>query len=161
MPADIIDLSHSISHGTITYKGLPPPVISDFWSHEYSAQFYEDNTSFHIARIDMVVNTGTYIDVPFHRFKEGNDLSETPIEKFVNLEGICFNFSFENKLGIMPELFSNVDLKNKAVLFHTGWSKKWGQEEYQRNHPFRFFGVPPKIKGAGSFPIRAFAILDH
>jgi len=216
----IIDLSHCVADGTVTYKGLPPPVISDFWSREYSAQFYDDDTSFHIARIDMVVNTGTYIDVSFHRFNDGYDLAGTPIEKLANLEGICFYSPFEDQLEIKPDLFVKMELKNKAVLFNTGWSKKWGREEYQWNHPFlgkeaaeflvsqepiivgidscniddtsgksrpvhsillkhgilivehlcnldslkdqnfKFFGIPPKIKGAGSFPIRAFAIID-
>jgi kynurenine formamidase len=72
----LIDLSHTIEDGLVTYKGLPAPVICDFWSREQSRGFYDDGSEFHIARIDMVANTGTYLDCPFHRYADGIDLSE-------------------------------------------------------------------------------------
>lgn len=130
-----IDLSHEIEHGTITYEGLPGPIISDFLSREDSKQFYEGDTSFHIGRIEMVANTGTYIDSPFHRFENGKDLSELDLSSIADLDGIVFHAD-STKREIDSELFGEKDLKNKAVLIHTGWSRYWGTDEYFRNHPF-------------------------
>src|ERR1700740_629061 len=84
----LIDLSHDIEHGMITYKGLPAPLICDFLSREASHVHYAPGTEFHIGRIDMVANTGTYLDSPFHRFADGKDLSELPLTRLANLEGI-------------------------------------------------------------------------
>lgn len=68
----LIDLSHTVAHGLVTYRGLPAPVISDHLSREASRSHYSPGTSFQIGRIDMVANTGTYIDAPFHRYGDGS-----------------------------------------------------------------------------------------
>ena len=73
-----IDLSHAVENGLLTYKGLPPPVVSDYRSRADSRAYYADGTEFHIGKIEMVGNTGTYIDAPFHRYAGGKDLSELP-----------------------------------------------------------------------------------
>src|SRR5260221_11414188 len=84
----LIDLSHTIEHGLVTYKGLPAPIVCDYLSREDSRKFYEEGTEFQIAKIDMVANTGTYLDCPFHRFQNGKDLSELLLDRLVDLEGI-------------------------------------------------------------------------
>src|ERR1041384_2104038 len=84
----LIDLSHTIEHGLITYKGLPAPVICDFLSREQSKQHYPPGTEFQIAKIEMVANTGTYLDSPFHRYEDGKDLSELELSSLANLEGV-------------------------------------------------------------------------
>ncbi|HEY5568167.1 MAG TPA: cyclase family protein, partial [Gammaproteobacteria bacterium] len=83
-----VDLSHAVEHGMVTYKGLPAPVICDYLSREASRALYAAGTEFHIGRIDMVANTGTYIDAPFHRYADGMDLAELPLESLANLDTI-------------------------------------------------------------------------
>lgn len=115
----IIDLSHSVEHGLITYKGLPAPVICDYLSREASQSHYSDGTSFHIGKIEMVANTGTYVDAPFHRYAHGKDLSELPLASLANLEGLVFHAA-EDMRAIGPSLFKGADVQGKAVLVHTG-----------------------------------------
>ena len=88
MPAErtLIDVSHTIEHEMVTYKGLPAPIICDWLSREASRERYAHGTEFQIGRIEMVGNTGTYIDSPFHRYENGKDLSELPLESLANLE---------------------------------------------------------------------------
>ena len=131
-----IDLSHTISNGMHTYKGLPPVKISDFWSREYSSSFYDKETSFHIASLEMVANSGTYIDTPFHRYEHGSDLSEIPLDKVAGLKGVCIHLPYSENRVITSELLSGISIENKAVLIHTGWDEWWGQETYQRDHPY-------------------------
>ncbi|MCP4425238.1 MAG: cyclase family protein [Chloroflexi bacterium] len=215
----LIDLSHTVADGMITYKGLPAPVICDYWTREESRAHYAGDTSFQIGKIEMVANTGTYIDAPFHRFAEGKDLSELDLASLVNLEGIVVRAANLGRV-IGPEAFAGLDVRGKAVLVHTGWDVHWRAEQYFEGHPFltavaadllvangaalvgidslniddtdngrrpvhtillgndipivehlcrleklpdsdfRFFAAPVKVKGMGSFPIRAFAIVD-
>ncbi len=131
-----IDLSHPIRHGMITYQGLPAPEIKDFLSREASRKNYAKGTEFHIAGIDMVSNTGTYIDTPFHRYAEGDDLSVIPLEKLVNIEGIVIRIEGEKTKRIDHRFFLDKDLKNKAVLVHTGFDKNWNTDDYFHDHPF-------------------------
>jgi arylformamidase len=131
----LIDLSHTVEHGMVTYKGLPGPVISDYWTREASKAHYEKGTSFHVGRIDMVANTGTYIDSPFHRYANGKDLSELALESIANLDGVVFHADPARR-SIDESLFGDADLKTKAVLIHTGWDKHWGTEKYFDSHPF-------------------------
>jgi len=129
-----IDLSHSVEHGMITYKGLPSPVISDFISREDSRRHYDPETEFNIAKIDMVANTGTYLDSPFHRYARGKDLAHLPLESLANLDGLVVRVS-ERAIG--EQVLSGVDVKGKAVLFHTGWDAHWRTETYWNGeHPF-------------------------
>ncbi|MFZ1678695.1 MAG: cyclase family protein [Saprospiraceae bacterium] len=131
---EYIDLSHTVFDGLITYKGLPAPVICDYLSREASKSFYEEGTSFQIGRIDIVANTGTYIDCPFHRYEDGHDLSEINIDQMANLPSVLINAFGHQAIG--PEFFFHHHLTGKAVLVHTGWSAHWNSERYFSGHPF-------------------------
>ena len=215
----LVDLSHVIEQGMTTYKGLPGPHICDFWTREESAANYDDGSSFQIGKIDMVANTGTYVDSPFHRYADGKDLSELALESLAELDGILVRRPFENGLAIDADAFAGLEVRGKAVLVATGWDQHWRTDAYFTNHPFlteaaasalvegsaafvgidshniddtrvrarpvhtvllgadipigehltgldqlpatgfRFSAVPPKIKGMGTFPVRAFAII--
>jgi kynurenine formamidase len=214
-----IDLSHVIEEGMITYPGLPSPVISDYLSRDASKAHYAEGTTFQIGKIEMVANTGTYIDAPFHRYSEGADLSGFELSAVANLDGQVLRAD-PQKRSIDQDLFKNNDLNGKAVLVYTGWDRHWRTEPYFENHPFltcdaaeflkstgvalvgidslniddttdgsrpahsvlldanipivehmcnletlpaggfKFFAVPAAVKGMGSFPVRAFAIID-
>ena len=215
--ATLIDLSHVIEHGMTTFKGLPGPHICDYWSREASAANYDDGSSFQIGRIDMVANTGTYVDSPFHRYADGRDLSELPLESLADLDGIVVRQPYEQALAVDVAAFVGLEVRGKAVLVDTGWDAHWRTEAYFTDHPyltaaaadwlvahgaafvgidshniddtrtrsrpvhtkllganipigehltnlaalpdtgFRFSAVPPKVKGMGTFPVRAYA----
>jgi kynurenine formamidase len=217
--SQLIDVSHTIENGMVTYKGLPAPVICDYWSREYSRQFYTAGTEFQIGKIEMVANTGTYLDSPFHRFAEGKDLSELPLSSLANLEAVVVRARAETGRAIGVQAFQDLDIRGKAILVHTGWDQHWRTEAYFEGHPFltrdvaqllvqsgaalvgidslnidstadgsrpvhtllleaeipivehlrgleqlphqgfRFFAVPVKVRGFGTFPIRAFAVI--
>jgi kynurenine formamidase len=214
-----IELSHIITDGMVTYPGLPGPIIRDYVSRAASREHYAADTTFQIGKIEMVANTGTYIDAPFHRYEKGGDLSQLEIGSVANLDGLVIHAAEETR-AIRPEIFKDRDLKNKAVLVHTGWDRHWGTGRYFDGHPyltgeaaaflksagavlvgidslniddntdgtrpahtillgaeipivehmnnlgalpdsgFKFFAVPAPIKGMGSFPVRAFAIIN-
>ena len=216
----LIDLSHVIEEGMTTYQGLPGPHLCDFWTREASAANYDDGSTFQIGRIDMVANTGTYVDSPFHRYAHGKDLSELPLESLANLDGLIVRRPFDRGLAIDADAFADLDVRGKAVLVHTGWDRFWRTDAYFADHPFmtgaaaqalveggavfvgidsyniddtgararpvhtvllgadipigehltgleqlpdhgfRFSAVPPKVKGMGTFPVRAYARLD-
>lgn len=211
----LIDLSHTIFDGLVTYKGLPPPIICDYLSREESKKFYEAGTEFQIGKIEMVANTGTYLDCPFHRYNDGKDLADLELEQFTDLEAVTIDAV--NVLAVDVDFFTGVDVQNKAVIIHTGWSRHWDTEQYFEDHPFvtkqaaeflrdshvklvgidshniddtrgktrpvhstllaagilivehlcnlnqlpesnyQFTAAPPKIRGVGTFPVRAFA----
>jgi arylformamidase len=132
----LVDVSHEVEHGMITYKGLPAPVISDFLSREASRQHYAQGTEFHIARIEMVANTGTYLDSPFHRYAEGKDLSQLALSSIANLEGLCIRARDSAGQGIDANAFHGADLRDRAVLVNTGWDAHWRTEKYSEGHPF-------------------------
>lgn len=214
----LIDLSHTIEHGMVTFKGLPAPVICDYWEREASRAHYDDGSTFQIGRIDMVANTGTYLDSPFHRYATGKDLAGLDLSQLADLEGVIVRQPFEAGLAVDADAFAGLDVAGKAVLIHTGWDRYWRTEPYFENHPFlteaaarllvergaalvgidsyniddtrtrsrpihttllgadipivehmtnlaalpdknfRFCAVPPKVKGFGTFPVRAFAV---
>ena len=215
----IVDLSHVIEHGMTTFPGLPGPRICDFWTREGSAPNYDDGSNFQIGRIDMVANTGTYVDSPFHRYVDGADLSELKIESLADLPAIVVRRAWENELDTEAAHFDGLDVRGKAVLVHTGWDRHWRTDAYGKDHPyltagaadwlvangaalvgidsnniddtrvrarpvhtkllgadipicehmtnlggvpdegFRFSAAPPKVKGIGTFPVRAYAVL--
>ena len=216
---ELVDVSHSVEDGLVTYKGLPSPVITDHLSREASRNVYAEGTEFHIGKIEMVANTGTYLDTPFHRYARGRDLAELDLYSIANLEGLVVKCR-EKEIGV--DVFSGLDVSGKAVLLHTGWDKHWRTEEYwSGNHPFltpdaanhlakngatlvgidsynidsttdgtrpahsillghdipivehlrgldglphtgfKFFAVPVKVKHFGTFPVRAFALVDR
>src|SRR5436305_8176721 len=119
----LVDVSHVVEHGMVTYKGLPAPLVCDFLSREQSRSHYAPGTEFHIGKIEMVANTGTYIDSPFHRYAEGDDLSQLHLESLANLECVVVDATRRSNRGV--DLSPAGDLRGKAVLFHTGWSKHW------------------------------------
>jgi kynurenine formamidase len=132
----LIDLSHTIENGLVTYKGLPAPVICDYLSRENSKQFYEEGTSFQIGKIEMVTNTGTYLDCPFHRYEDGKDLSEITLERLTDIDAVVIRVPFAETLAVTREHLKNYEIRNRAVLIHTGWDEHWNTEKYYENHPF-------------------------
>ena len=215
----IVDLSHVIEHGMTTYPGLPGPQICDFWERESTAANYDDGSTFQIGRIDMIANTGTYLDSPFHRYADGIDLADLPLPSLADLPGIIVRRPWENGIEVGKNAFEGRDVRGCAVLVHTGWDRHWRTERYGEEHPFltgeaadwlvengaalvgidsnniddtrirtrpvhtrllgaeipicehmtnlgslpdegfRFSAVPPKVRGMGSFPVRAYAVL--
>ena len=129
----LIDLSHDITEGMVTYKGLPGPHICDYWSREASAANYDDGASFQIGRMDMVANTGTYLDTPFHRYEDGDDLAGVAIERVAGLPGVMVRSS---EMAIEAAAFAGVDVAGMAVLVATGWDRHWGSEAYFVGHPY-------------------------
>jgi arylformamidase len=129
----LVDLSHAIEAGMTTYKGLPGPHICDYWTRDASAAHYDDGSSFQIGRIDMIANTGTYLDTPFHRYAEGEDLAGIGLERLAGLDGLCVR---ARGMEAGAELFGGLDVAGKAVLVHTGWDRHWGTRAYFENHPF-------------------------
>lgn len=132
----VIDLSHTIEDGLVTYQGLPAPIICDYLSREKSREIYDEGTEFQIGRIEMVANTGTYIDCPFHRYEQGKDLSQVAIEAFTDLEGIVIRADYRKTSAIDGTFFKGKEVRNRAILVHTGWDIHWNTDEYFQNHPF-------------------------
>jgi kynurenine formamidase len=174
MSPTLIDLSHTIEHGMITYKGLPAPVISDHLTREASRALYAPGTEFHIGNIEMVANTGTYLDSPFHRYEEGKDLASLPLESLANLESIVVRHVGDAEWELERAMFPNIetsgeslsdpgdraitaaalehlDVKAKAVLFHTAWDMRWRTEEYSNGrHPFLSADAAAFLANAGA-----------
>ena len=216
----LIDLSHTIEHGMITYPGLPAPVIGDWLSRDASRTRYAPGTTFQIGKIELLANTGTYIDAPFHRFEGGDDIADYPLDAVADLEGVVVRAHQSGERALDAHLFRGRAVRGKAVLVHTGWDVHWRTERYGSGHPFltsaaadqlvaagaalvgidslniddsadgtrpahssllaagipivehlcrlgelpdegfRFYAVPPRVKGMGSFPVRAFAAVE-
>ena len=213
-----IDLSHEIVDGMITHPGIPGPTISTFLTYAASAARYAPGTTFEIGRIDLVANTGTYLDTPAHRFEGRPDLSGLALETVVDLHGVLVDVRDAAEREIGPEAFAEVTVAGRAVLVATGWDRHWGTDAYLSDNPFlteaaarhlvaagaaligidslnvdsladprrpahtvildagiplvehltgldrlppdgfRFFAVPPRIRGMATFPVRAFAL---
>lgn len=213
---NFIDLSHTVEHGMITYKGLPAPIVCDYLSREASRERYAPGTEFQIGKIEMVANTGTYLDCPFHRYPDGDDLSQLKLQALADLDCVVVRVTERPDRAIDSLPFDVATLKGRAVLFHTGWDKHWRTDQYFEGHPHltgelaerlvearvalvgidsfnidstddgtrpvhsallaagvpivehmcnlavvpdrgaRFFAVPVKVKGMGTFPVRAF-----
>src|SRR5262249_2031858 len=132
----LVDVSHVVEHGMITYKGLPAPLVCDFLSREQSRAQYAPGTEFHIGKIEMVANTGTYLDSPFHRYAHGRDVSQLPLEKLANLQGVVVPVDYTTGRATGPAAFEGHDLRGKAVLVHTGWDDHWRTDKYFEGHPF-------------------------
>jgi arylformamidase len=215
----LVDLSHTIEHGMVTYPGLPAPVISDWLSRDASRSRYGPGTTFQMGKIEMLANTGTYIDAPFHRYDGGKDIGDYPLEAVADLDGVVIRATERTGRALDAARFEGGDVRGKAVLLHTGWDAHWRTARYGSGHPFltrdaaeqlvaggaalvgidslnidddsdgarpahtlllgagipivehlcklgelpdagiRFFAVPAKVKGIGSFPVRAFALV--
>lgn len=147
--AQFVDLSHVLQEGLITYRGLPAPIICDFLSREASREHYNAGTEFQIGKIEMVGNSGTYLDSPFHRYADGKDLAELDLSSLAGLDGMVVPASACGR-AIGEQLFQNLPLKNKAVLVYTGWAVHWGTEHYFENHPYLTEGAAAYLKAAGA-----------
>ena len=134
----------------ITYRGLPAPHISDFLGREESRKVYAEGTEFHIGRIEMVANTGTYIDSPYHRYADGRDLSELPLSTVADLEAVCIRARDFFGRGIDESVFGRADLNGRAVLVHTGWDAHWGSERYFEGHPFLTGAAAQRLVDSGA-----------
>ena len=135
MSHKLIDLSHTVEEGMVTYKGLPAPIICDYLSREASREHYTGGTEFHIGKIELVANTGTYVDSPFHRFADGIDLSELPLESLVDLPGMVVRATDTGR-AVTADAFHGLDVNGKAVLIHTGWARHWRTDQYFEGHVF-------------------------
>jgi arylformamidase len=215
----LIDVSHVIESGMITYKGLPAPLVCDFLSRDASRMVYAPGTEFHIGKLEMVANTGTYLDAPFHRFPDGVDVAELPLEKLAHLPGLVVRVKPSKGRAVTREMVAGLDMSGKAVLIQTSWDRHWRTDQYFEEHPFltadaaaflaeagaalvgidslniddtadlcrpvhtallgagipivehltglahlpetdfRFFAVPVKVRGMGTFPVRAFGMI--
>jgi kynurenine formamidase len=144
----LIDLSHVVEDGLITYKGLPAPIICDYLSREASREIYAPGTEFHIGKIEMVANTGTYLDSPFHRYADGKDLSELPLRSLANLDTVVIRAT--DRTEIDADLFEGVALNGKAVLVHTGWSEHWKTDQYFNGHPYLTAKAANLLRDAGA-----------
>lgn len=145
----LIDLSHVIEEGMVTYKGLPAPLICDFLTREASKAHYAEGTTFHIGTIELCGNTGTYIDSPFHRYENGKDLSELPLESLAELEGVVLHAPSE-QTAIGPDLLKDIDVRGKAVLIHTGWDRHWRTDQYFEDHPHITAAAAELLKSSGA-----------
>lgn len=142
----LVELNHVIEDGMITYKGLPGPVICDFLAREASLGLYEGDTTFQIGRIDMVSNTGTYLDTPFHRWADGADLAGVTLEQVTDLPGVVV---LHDGPAIGPDAFAGLAVRGKAVLVHTGWDRHWRTETYQVAHPYLTAEAAEHLRDAG------------
>lgn len=216
-----VDLSHTVEDGMITYKGLPAPIICDYLSREQSRASYAEGTEFQIGKIELVANTGTYLDSPFHRYADGHDLSGLNLASLADLDAVLVRLTGSAERAISHTAFGAVDMRGRAVLVHTGWDRHWRTDQYLEGHPFltedaasylrdaeavlvgidsyniddtadlrrpahsillgaeipivehlrgleqlptegfRFTAVPVKVKGMGTFPVRAYATLTE
>lgn len=131
----LIDLSHVIEAGMITYKGLPAPLICDHLSREASRSIYAEGTEFQIDRIELVGNTGTYLDTPYHRYADGHDLADLPLARVADCEGVVVRVEGAAGRAIDWMAFAAHDVRDKAVLVHTGWDRHWRTDRYFEDHP--------------------------
>ncbi len=143
----LIDLSHAIEHGMTTYKGLPGPQICDYWTRADSAGLYDDGATFQIGRIDMVANTGTYLDAPFHRYEDGPDLAGLALDQLAALPGLVLRSA---ESAIDAPAFEALDVAGKAVLVHTGWDRHWRTDAYQSGHPYLTEEAARLLAGRGA-----------
>ena len=145
----LVDVSHTIEHGMITYKGLPAPVVCDWMSREASRAVYAPGTELQIGKIEMVANTGTYLDSPFHRYADGKDLSELPLESIANLDCVVIpvdqGVTVIDRMPLAPE-----QVRGRAVLFRTGWDRHWRTDAYFEGHPHLTERVADSLANAGA-----------
>ncbi len=143
----LIDLSHTIEDGMVTYKGLPAPLICDHLSREASRGAYDGGTEFQIGRIEMVGNTGTYLDTPFHRYADGEDLNDVGLERVAGLPGLVVDA--QGLQAVDADRFAGLDVRDKAVLVHTGWARHWRTDAYFEDHPFLTEAAAALLVAAG------------
>jgi kynurenine formamidase len=131
---ELVELSHVIEHDMITYPGLPGPDISNHLEFDDSHSTYAEGTEFAIGRISMVANTGTYLDTPAHRYRDGHDLSRLPLARCAMLPAVVVSCGAPHAIG--PGAFGGVEVGGRAVLLSTGWDRHWATERYgDPEHP--------------------------
>lgn len=143
----LVDLSHPIEPGMTTYPGLPGPVVTEFLSREQSRGRYAPGTTFQIARVEMVANTGTYVDAPFHRWAEGADVADLPLSRLADLEGIVIDKGSGRAFD--ADLFEGRELAGKAVLLRSGWDSRWRERAYGEGHPYVTLRAARVLAAAG------------
>ena len=148
--SDFIDLSHTVEHGMVTYKGLPAPLICDHLSREASRAIYEPGTEFQIGRIEMVANTGTYMDTPFHRYADGHDLTGLVLDRISNGPGVVVRIGPGTGRAIGPDAFAGLEARDRAVLVQTGWDRHWRTDQYFEGHPFLTEAAAVWLREAGA-----------
>jgi arylformamidase len=146
----LIDVSHTVESGMLTYKGLPAPLICDYLSREASRGRYAPGTEFQIGRIDMVANTGTYVDSPFHRYADGKDLSELPLSSLANLDCIVVRAPFGAGRAIDEIPLAPKQVRGRAVLFHTSWDRHWRTDNYFEGFPYLSARLAEWLRDAGA-----------
>ncbi|WP_116090533.1 cyclase family protein [Sphingomonas crusticola] len=146
----LVDLSHSIEAGMVTYKGLPAPLVCDYLSREASRAHYEPGTEFAIQRIEMVGNTGTYLDSPFHRYADGADLAGLHLDQLAHLDTLVVSPDLSEGIAIEPAMLTGLDFAGKAVLLHTGWDRHWRTDLYFENHPYLTEAAAGVLADAGA-----------
>lgn len=214
-----IDLSHVITEGMVTYPGLPAPQISDHLTREAAEEIYGPGITFQIGMVNLCTNTGTYLDVPFHRYADGHDLTELTLERVAEVPAVCLDRRGHTSIDLSDSELQG--LSGHAVLIRTDHSAHFGTDAYLADHPhltqaaatalvaadvacvgidslnidsteggerpvhttvlranipiiehltaldqlpadgFTFSAVPPKIKGAGTFTVRAYARISQ
>jgi len=220
MARRLLDVSHEIEAGMITYPGLPGPEVSDHLSREASEGRYAAGTTFHIAKVSLIANTGTYVDSPFHRFSDREDVGVLGLETVADVPGLVIDATSRRGRSIDASFFAGFSLAGKAVLIKTLWDRHWRTPQYGAGHPFlrrdaiehlvasrvtlvgidslniddtddgsrpahtlllkagipivehlcrldelpqtgfRFHCAPVKFRGVGSFPVRAYAVVQ-
>jgi kynurenine formamidase len=130
-----IELNHILEDGMMAYPGLPSPKIGAFLDHKASRSRYNDQAEFYLGKVEMVCNLGTYLDSPFHRYPDGLDLSQVPLERVAGIPGIVLDSVISSNRSITLQV-GNKELDGKAVLIRTGWDKRWGTQDYWEPGPF-------------------------
>lgn len=217
----VVDLSHVIRAGLVTYPGLPAPTITPHLTREDSRAKYAPGTEFAMDIITMIGNTGTYLDSPWHRYGDGADLAGLDVGTLVDLRAEVFHVTDIGSRGVPASVFWDRDVRDSAVLIHTGWDRHFGTPAYASGSPYletaaveylvgqgaalvgidalniddtesggerpahsgllaagihvvehltnlgalpargaRFTAAPPAVEGFGTFPVRAFAIVE-
>jgi kynurenine formamidase len=134
----------------VTYRGLPAPVICDYLSREDSRRLYAPGVEFQSGRIEMVANTGTYVDSPFHRYADGVDLAGLRLEQLANLDGVVVRREPDASRAIGPETFEGIDVGGRAVLIHTHWDLHWRTERYFEGHPYLTAAAAEVLRARGA-----------
>jgi kynurenine formamidase len=133
-----------------TYPGLPGPIICDYLSRERSRELYAPGVEFQIGKIEMVANTGTYLDSPFHRYADGTDLSGLTLESLADLDAVLVPAPTGPSRAISRGAFEGLELGGRAVLVHTGWDEHWGTERYLSSNPFFTAEAAEMLVAAGA-----------
>lgn len=131
---ELIDLSHVITDGMVTYPGLPSPVISDHLTREAAEEIYGPGVTFQIGMVELCTNTGTYLDVPFHRYADGHDLAQLDLARVAAVPAVCLDRRGVTEIELDPAEL--VGLADHAVLIRTDHSRHFGTEQYLHDHPY-------------------------